>query len=89
MTLSFPNRSRSFDATKGRVRFWGYDSAIEISFFLETGALQKLIPETGDVEAGVLKAFDATRERIYEVAAKVYARNRKASGAYILAADDF
>jgi hypothetical protein len=89
MTLSFPNRSRSFDATKSRVRFWGYDSAIEISFFLETDALQKLIPEMSDAEAGVLKAFDATRERIYEVAARVYARNRKASGAYILAADDF
>ena len=55
-TLSVPNRSRSFDAAKSRVRFWGYDSAIEISFFLETGALRKLIPETDEAEAAFNRA---------------------------------
>ena len=44
-TLSFPNFSRSFDETRNRVRFWGYDSAIEISFFVEAAAVQKLVPE--------------------------------------------
>ena len=29
MALSFPNKSRAFDATRRAVRFWGYDSAME------------------------------------------------------------
>jgi hypothetical protein len=89
MSLSFPNQSRSFDATRRRVRFWGYDSTIEISFFMEAAALQKISPEMSDAEAGILTAFDAARERIYDVADKVYARGRKVSFAYILAAKDF
>jgi hypothetical protein len=89
MKLNFPNPSRSFDATKNRIRFWAYDSAIEISFFVEADALQKLCPEMSNVEAGFLKAFDAARKRIHEVADKVYVRGRKGSFAYSLAAEDF
>jgi len=89
MMLNFPNPSRSFDATRDRVRFWGYDSAIEISFFVEANALRKLCPEMSNVEAGVLNAFDAARKRIHEVADKVYVRGRKRTFAYILAAKDF
>jgi len=89
MTLSFPNQSRSFDATRNRVRFWGYDSAIEISFFVEADALQKFSPEMSRAEAGFLKAFDAARERIHEVADKVYVCRHKGAYAYILAAEDF
>ena len=89
MVLSFPNRSRSFDATRSGVRFWGYDSAIEISFFVEAEALEKLRPELSGTEAGVLEAFDAVRERIHEVADKVYVRSHKGSYAHVLAADDF
>lgn len=89
MTLNFPNPSRSFDATKNRVRFWGYDSAIEISFFVDVDALQKLCPEMSNVEAGFLKAFDAARKRIHEVADKVYVRGSNGSYAYSLAVEDF
>jgi hypothetical protein len=90
MTLSFPNPSRSFDANKNCVNFWGYDNVIEIAFFIETAALQKLYPETNDTEAGSLKAFDAVRKRIYEVAEDVYLRGRrKGSFAYNLTAEDF
>ena len=89
MALSFPNQSRSFDSARNRVRFWGYDSAIEISFFVEGDALQKFSPEMSGVEAGFLKAFDAARERIHEVADKVYVCGHKGSYAYILAAEDF
>ncbi|MEJ2396510.1 MAG: DUF1488 family protein [Candidatus Thiodiazotropha sp.] len=39
MALNFPNPSRSFDASKNRVTFWGYDSVIEISFSVEGDAL--------------------------------------------------
>lgn len=85
--LNFPNRSRSYDQTRHRIRFWGYDSALEISFFLEVGTLYKLLPKTPDNEAGYLEAFDAGRDRIYEVAKKVYGRSRHSS--YVLAASDF
>jgi hypothetical protein len=89
MTLSFPNPSRSFDATKNRVRFWGYDSAIEVSFFVEADALKKLCPGMNNAEAGFLKAFDVARKRIHDVAEEVYARGRKGSYAYVLAAENF
>ena len=87
MTLSFPNESRSYDARRNVVRFWGYDSALEISFFVEIGALCKLDPLTEDAEAGYLEAFDAVRPQIHESARKVYSRTRK--GAYLLSEADF
>ena len=89
MRLSFPNPSRSFDASRSCVLFWGYDSAIEVSFFVEANALIRLCPEMSGAETAFLKAFDAARNRIHEVADKVYVRDRKGSHAYILAADDF
>jgi len=89
MSLNFPNPSRSFDASSSRVCFWGYDSTIEISFFVEAGALKRLCPEMSSAEAGFLKAFDAARKRIQEVADEVYVRGGKGSYAYTLAADDF
>ena len=69
------------------IRFWGYDSALEISFFVEVSALYKLNPQTMNVEAGYLETFDATRDRIHETARKVYSQSRK--DAYLLAAADF
>lgn len=87
--LSFPNRSRNFDAKRHRVCFWGYAGAIEISFFVEAGALQKLDPEMSGTEAESLRAFDAARERIHEVADKVYGASRSGSYAFTLAAADF
>ena len=89
MRLSFPNSSRSFDANQSRIRFWGYDSAIEVSFFVEVDALKRLCPEMSSAESGLLQAFDAARNRIQEVADKVYVRDGKGSYAYVLAVDDF
>jgi len=87
MTLNFPNQSRSYDAVRKRIRFWGYDSALEIAFFVDAGALHKLAPEAEEAEAGLLAAFDTRVERIHAVASKVYTRHRQ--GAYVLAASDF
>lgn len=87
MALNFPNGSRSYDARRNLVRFWGYDSAVEISFFVEVGALCKLNPQTSNAEAGYLETFDAALDRIQESARTAYARGRK--GAYLLAAADF
>jgi hypothetical protein len=89
MSLSFPNPSRSFDASKSRVCFWGYDRTIEVSFFVEADALKRLCPDMTGAETGFLKVFDAVRNRIHEVADKVYVRDGKGSYAYSLAAEDF
>jgi hypothetical protein len=87
MTLNFPNASRSYDETRHLVRFWGYDSALEICFFVEAGALHKLMPQGGALEADCLETFDAVRERVLDAARKAYTRGRP--GPYLLAASDF
>lgn len=89
MKLSFPNPSRSFDASKNRIAFWGYDKTIEISFFVELDALKRLFPEMSSIEEGFLQAFDSARNRIYEVADKLYSSSVKRTFAYILVAKDF
>lgn len=89
MRLSFPNPSRSFDAANNRVRFWGYDRAIEVAFLVEEDALQKLYPQMGHAEAGFLEAFDATRQRIHEVADRVYLREKGQTYSFRLTAEDF
>ncbi len=89
MKLNFPNPSRSFEETSNRVLFWGYDNVIEVSFFVEAEALEKLSPAIGGTEAGFLEAFDSARKRIYEVAENAYVHGSKGSFAYILAAKDF
>jgi len=89
MMLNFPNPCRNFDASKNRIRFWGYDSAIEVSFFIETDALKQLCPEMDDVESGFLKAFDAAREQIHEVADRAYRRDENSHYSCILSVEDF
>jgi uncharacterized protein DUF1488 len=87
MPLRFPNLSRSFDRTRDAVRFWGYDSAIECSFFVTRAALARLVPDLRPDEIALLGAFDAHRSLICHTAAKVYARGRM--GSYELDAADF
>ncbi|MGP0095235.1 MAG: DUF1488 domain-containing protein [Xanthobacteraceae bacterium] len=87
MALSFPNQSRSYDATRRAVRFWGHDSAMEASFFVNEEALKRIQPDMRFDEAGILGAFDLNRDLIYATAAKVYGRGHK--GSYDLIAADF
>ena len=87
MSLSFPNLSRSYDATRRRIRFWGHDDALEVSFFLEESALFRLSPKTRNDESGILAAFDAIRDRINSVADRLHASKRRAF--YVLVATDF
>ena len=91
MQLSFPNPSRSFDDGGSRVRFWGYDRSIEVSFYVEGAALKSLCPHVEAAETGLLQAFDEARSRIHEVADKVYVRGGRGKGAYtyVLTAADF
>jgi hypothetical protein len=77
MALMFPNASRSYDATRRAVRFWGYDSAMEWSFFVTADALKQIRPSMDLDEAGMLGVFDAHRDLIRAAAAKLYSRGRK------------
>jgi hypothetical protein len=87
MALIFPNESRSYDATRRAVRFWGHDSAMEVSFFVTEDALKRISPGMPFDEAGLLGAFDENRDLIYATAIKVYARGRR--GSYDLVSSDF
>jgi len=88
MRLTFPNPSRSFDATRNRVQFWGYDNAFEISFLLEEDALKKLCPDMSHGEAGFLDAFDAARVRIHKIADKLYVQSSRRVYVFCLSAKD-
>jgi hypothetical protein len=87
MTLNFSNPSRSYDETRSRIRFWGYDGALEVAFFMEEGAFKRTAPGTRQSEAALLSAFDRNRDQILKVAGKVYSRGRQSS--YTLTASDF
>ena len=86
-SVAFPNDSRSYDATRLAVRFWGYDQSIEVPFFIGADVLGALQPAMAAAPDGCLAVFDANLARICTVAAKVYGRRR--SGSYDLRASDF
>jgi hypothetical protein len=85
--IDFPNHSRSYDATRHAVRFWGHDSAIEASFFIDEDALARIQPGVRPDESGFLNAFDANRDKICAAAARVYIRGSR--GSYDLGASSF
>jgi hypothetical protein len=85
--INFPNHSRSYDQTRRAVRFWGSDSAIEVSFFVNEDALTTIQPGISLDEVGFLSAFDADRDLICAAAARIYVRGKK--GSYDLGAGDF
>ena len=87
MTINFPNPSRIFDPKHRCVRFWGYDSAFEVSFLVEADALCHIGRNAPRDEAGLLDAFDANRDRILGAARKAY--SRRGSRFYALGASDF
>jgi hypothetical protein len=83
MALTFPNRSRSYDAAGRRIRFVGYDGMFEVAFYVETGAIAKAVLD----ESGYLEAFDSARTAIQDVAREAYANGRK--NMYVLKTADF
>jgi len=85
--IEFPNHSRSYDPARRAVRFWGHDSVIEASFFINEDALRRLKPDVHADESGLLKAFDSNRDLICAAAAKVYVRGGR--GSYDLVAANF
>ena len=87
MAIEFPNLSRSYDRSRRCVRFSGYDGALERQFYVEEDALRRLDMTIKESESALLAAFDRHRDRICEVASKVYCR--RIEGAYTLTAGDF
>jgi hypothetical protein len=87
MTITFPNHSRSYDATRRAVRFWGHDTAMESSFFVTESALRRITTDPLVDEENLLAAFDRNRDLICSVAVRIYGRGRK--GSYELDASDF
>jgi len=87
LMIEFPNHSRSYDQTRRAVRFWGHDSALEATFFIDEGALRRIQPDARSDEPGLLNAFDCNRDVICAAAAKVYVRGGR--GSYDLVAADF
>ncbi len=84
MSLTFPNRSRSFDEDRHGVLFTAYDGMFEVPFLVENAALRAdaaLI-----MEEGCLAAFDAARVQIHEAAVRIY-RGRK-NAIYRIGPDD-
>ncbi|WP_245444280.1 DUF1488 family protein [Bradyrhizobium sp. Y36] len=69
------------------MRFWGHDSAIEASFFIDEGALKRIQPGADATESGFLNAFDRNRDLICAAAARKYVRGSR--GSYDLLAGDF
>lgn len=89
MKLNFSNPSRSYDENHQRVRFWGYDSALEVEFFVELDALKKLCPKMTADEDSLLDAFDASLKQIHHAAEKIHQHNGKGTYSYVLTADEF
>ena len=87
LMIEFPNHSRSYDQTRRAVRFWGHDSALEATFFIDESALRRIQPDARADEPGLLNAFDCNRDLICAAAAKVYVRGGR--GSYDLVAADF
>lgn len=85
MTLSFPNRSRSYDEARHGVRFIGYDSMFEVPFLVEAAALRDNGSPAAS-EAACLAAFDASRASIQDAAREVYSNGRQ-TVYFITAAD--
>jgi len=69
------------------VRFWGYDSALETTFFIDEGALKQLQPCIRSDESSCLNLFDRNRDVIGAAAAKIYVRGSR--GSYDLTAAIF
>jgi hypothetical protein len=77
MAIAFPNASRSYDATRGVIRFWGHDSAMEAAFLITSGALHAIEPNAANDEDSLLAVFDRHRLQICQAAARVYTRGHK------------
>src|SRR5262249_10124492 len=87
MTLSFPNKSRAFDATRRAVLFGHTTARWRWHSSSPEDALKRVQPDMQPDEAGLLRVFDSNWDLICSRTAKIYARGRR--GSYDLVGADF
>ncbi len=75
MTLSFPNKARSYDETHRRVRFTGYDGMFEVKCFVTVDVLARGMALRTRGEREYLEAFDKMRAIIVDAATRAYNSN--------------
>jgi hypothetical protein len=71
------------------VCFWGYQNSIEVSFYLDVSALQKLTDGKMELEADCLEAFDVASDQIHKVAAKIHKQRGGGVYSHALSEEDF
>ncbi|UDM51625.1 DUF1488 domain-containing protein [Cupriavidus sp. MP-37] len=72
MALNFPNPSRSYDAARHCVCFWGYDNAREVAFQVTDEILLRLSRQASAEETALLAIFDHHRDQILQLARDLY-----------------
>jgi hypothetical protein len=77
MSLSFANRTRTYDERRGVIRFIGHDGLKQIVFLLSVGLFEHDSSASGLREQGYLMAFDRCHSRIIEIARTLYQKNNR------------
>ena len=75
MALNFPNPSRSYDASRHCVCFWGYDGAREVAFQVTDTVLSLLSHGAAFEETAFLDTSDRYRDPILTMARDIYTPN--------------
>ncbi|MCD2172782.1 DUF1488 family protein [Rhizobium sp. C4] len=77
MTISFANRTRTYDERRGAIRFVGHDGLKQIVFLLSVGLFDQGGAEPNLREQGYLNAFDRAHGRILDIARALYQKNKR------------
>lgn len=77
MSLSFANRTRSYDERRGVIRFVGHDGLKQIVFLFSVGLFEQDSSASRLREHGYLMAFDRCHSRILEIARALYQKNNR------------
>lgn len=77
MSLSFANRTRTYDERRGVIRFVGHDGLKQIVFLLSVGLFEQDSSASSLREQGYLMAFDRCHSRILEIAHALYKKNNR------------
>ena len=87
MSLDFPNPIFNFSDANLGITFWGHDTALEITFFIDLSALQFMQGNKSTYEKVLCETFNQNINLIHATAKRKY---KKQKGNYIrLTVDDF
>ncbi|MCZ8158472.1 MAG: DUF1488 family protein [Rhizobiaceae bacterium] len=77
MSLSFANRTRTYDERRGVIRFVGHDGLKQVVFLLSVGLFEQDSSHSSLREQGYLMAFDRCHSRILEIAQALYRKKNR------------